>query len=672
MSAEKKPKNGKNTNGDIKQKPNGMKHEVDQNRFRAKNMKGTMKRLFAYIGNYRWLLILAFILTIVKVIGSITSNAMLEPIIDGLVDLEGKSVLVRQLMTMGAIMITGVIAHFFANRVLIRVSMKATRKIRGDLFEHMQKLKLDFFDQRNHGDIMSSYTNDIDNIEQALGESLGNLMEAGLMIVGTFVMMLTKSLILTGVIVVMIILMIFITRFIGSRSGRYFRRRQAALAGMNGFAEEMIHGQKVIKVFNHESESIEDFDVQNEELRRSGTLANTFAIMMFPIMGNLGYVQFAIIAILGSIMAINGTFGMTIGTLAAFLLLARSFTRPVGSIANQFNLIVLALAGAERIFDILDQEEEENLSEVKAIYDDDGKAWWYAPEGCPVSESVFKEYAIDRNGIANDTKLNAHLVKVFGSDWRDREDIGCFVPVRGDMRFNNVEFGYVPEQQVLKDISFYAKPSQRLAFVGSTGAGKTTIVNLMNRFYDVRHGSIIFDGIDIRKIDLHDLRSFLGMVLQDVHLFEGTIRENIRYGKLDATDEEIQTAAKAANAHSFIMDLPDGYDFKLDDDGRNLSQGQRQLISIARAAVKDPMILILDEATSSIDTRTERLISEGMDTLMKGRTVFAIAHRLSTIHNSNAILYLENGCIVERGTHEQLMELKGKYYSLATGKVELQ
>ena len=602
---------------------------------KPKNIRKTVSRLLNDLARNRWLLFLAIFFIVVSSIGSIAGTWYLKPLINRLTTGSDMRSMIGSLVQMAVIYIFAAVTSYVSSLIMVHLAQKTTHRIRTDLFSHMQDLPLNFFDSRTHGELMSRYTNDVDNVNMALEQSLSQTISSAIAVVGTFIMMLILSPFLTIFVVIMLVIMLYIIRAVGQRSNRYFRTQQKSLGELNGLVEEMMKGQKVVKVFNYEDQAKAIFTARNEALRQTSTDAQTFAGILMPIMGNLSYAHYAITAMAGALLAIQGT--MDIGTIAAYLQYTRSFSMPITQIANQFNSLLAALAGAERIFEVLDQKAETDEGKVrlirsKKVHEQDESTWfWLVPEATG-----------------------------------DR-----MVPLHGDVRFQDVIFGYTPEKEVLKKINLFAKPGQKIAFVGSTGAGKTTITNLINRFYEIQEGKITYDGIDIRDIRKDDLRRALGMVLQDVHLFQGTIRDNIRYGKLDATDEDIIKAAQIANAHSFIMKLPEGYDTILAPDGANLSQGQRQLLSIARAAVADPPVLILDEATSSIDTRTERLIEKGMDQLMHGRTTLAIAHRLSTVRLANAIMVLENGEIIERGDHDDLLDLRGKYYQLSTGITEL-
>ena len=554
--------------------------------------------------------------------------------------------LYKALAVLACIFALGVIASFIYSRMMVVIGQGVLKKVRDEMFEHMQTLPIRYFDQNTNGSIMSLYTNDTDTLRQMINQSIPQVLMSSFTIVVTFISMVALSPILTILAVVIILLMILIARFVGGNSGKFFIRQQVDLANITGYVEEHMNGQKVIKVFNHESKTKQEFDELNEKLYESASTAHTFASMMAPIIGNMGNLQFVLTAVFGGILSVAGIGGITLGIMASYLQFTRSFTQPFMQISQQFNSIIMALAGAERIFNMIDEKPETDdgyVTLVNAKWSSDGTL-----TECP-----------DRTGIWA---------------WKhphQADGTVTYTELKGDVRFFDMSFGYTPDHMVLHNLSLYAKPGQKLAFVGSTGAGKTTITNLINRFYDVQDGKIRYDGININKIKKTDLRHSLGIVLQDTHLFTGTIKENIRYGKLDATDGEVYAAARLAHADQFIQMLPNGYDTMLTSDGEELSQGQRLLLAIARAAIADPPVLILDEATSSIDTRTERIVQEGMDNLMRGRTVFVIAHRLSTIRNSDAIMVLEHGRIIERGTHEDLLALKGTYYALYTGKLEL-
>ena len=641
---------------------------------KPKNAFKTLLRMYKYMSGQGLKLAFSLILIIFSSVAAIIGTSLLKPLINNLtvnlstllesgVDAEtAKSIIMSGVLDTLIIMIVvyllGALSTYFGNRLLITIAQKTTNKIRRELFEHLQGLPVKYFDSTTHGELMSRFTNDMEHVNMALEQSLSQTITSVITVVGTFGMMVYYSPVLTVLVVLMLFVMLKVVKYVGGKSATNFRNQQQSLGELNGFIEEMMEGQKVVKIFNHEDKALEDFAIKNEELRKSSTDAQTYAGILMPIMGNLSYVQYAITACVGALMIANPVniifFAMDVGTLASFLQFTRSFSQPITQIANQTNTLLAALAGAERIFAVLDEEPEE----------DSGQTTLAVAKKDKNNELLLTEMTFE--DMTECEKCD--LVPV----WKTPTPEGYkLTELKGDVRFHNVVFGYVPEITVLKNLSLYAKPGQKIAFVGSTGAGKTTITNLINRFYEIQEGSITYDGIDIRDIKKSDLRKTLGFVLQDVHLFEGTIKDNIRYGRLNATDEEIEQSAKIANAHSFIKRLPQGYDTVLTADGINLSQGQRQLISIARAAVADPPVLVLDEATSSIDTRTEKLIEKGMDTLMSNRTTFVIAHRLSTVRNSNAIMVLENGEIIERGDHEDLLELQGRYFKLYTGVNEL-
>ena len=613
-------------------------------------MKRTFARLFSYLRAYRFQLVLVLVGIVLSAGANIAGTYMLKPIInDYIVPWIGSadpdfSGLIGQLAILFAIYTTGIIGAYLYNRLMIGISTGTLLQLRNELFTHMQKLSIRYFDTRTHGEIMSTYTNDIDAMREMISQGVPQFISTTISIVGTFVMMVVLSPVLTLVSIAMLV-MLFITKAFAKRSGRYFKARQASLSKVNGYIEEMIEGQKVVKVFCHEDAVNGTFDGLNETLTKNTVLASTLANIMGPIMNNLGHVTYALTAAAGGLLAVAGR--IDLGSIASFLQYTRKFSMPIGQLSQQMNNVMGALAGAERIFDMIDEPAEEDDGDVTMV------------NARRNAEGALEE-CTERTGIWA-WKIPSETAK---SGYE-------LVEVRGDVRFNDVTFSYDGEKTVLKNVSLYAHPGQKIAFVGSTGAGKTTITNLINRFYDVQEGEITYDGIPVNRIKKAALRGSLAMVLQDTHLFTGTVRENIRYGRLDATDEEVEAAAKLANAHFFISHLPQGYDTVLTADGANLSQGQRQLLAIARAAVADPPVLILDEATSSVDTRTEAHIERGMDELMKGRTVFVIAHRLSTVRNSDAIMVLEHGEIIERGDHDDLIAQKGKYYQLYTGMFEL-
>ena len=613
----------------------------------------TAKRLLKYVtGTYKVRFVIVFICILLSSIASISVSLSLKFLIDDFISpLIGQkdpnfAELYRALAVLGSIFLMGVIATFTYTRLMVYIGQGVLKKVRDDMFEHMQTLPIRYFDQNTNGSIMSLYTNDTDTLRQMISQSIPQALMSFFTIIVTFISMLILSPLLTILAVLIIGLMIFVTKKIGGNSGKYFVRQQKSLADVTGFVEERMNGQRVVKVFNHERKSEEEFDKLNEALFESAAQANTFANMMGPVIGNIGNLQFVLVSVLGGFLSIMGIGGITLGVMASYLQFTKSFTQPFMQVAQQFNSIVMALAGAERIFALIDEESEKD-------------------EGYVTLVNAKK----DENGNIIECKERTGMWA-----WKHPHSADgsvSYTELTGDVRFEDVTFGYNEDKVILKDISLFAKPGQKLAFVDSTGAGKTTITNLINRFYDIQEGKIRYDGINITKIKKDDLRRSLGIVLQDTYLFTGTIMDNIRYGKLDATDEEVYEAAKLAHADQFIKMLPKGYDTMLSGDGEELSQGQRQLLSIARAAVANPPVLILDEATSSIDTRTESIVQKGMDNLMKGRTVFVIAHRLSTIRNSDAIIVLEHGKIIERGDHADLIKMKGTYYQLYTGKLEL-
>ena len=625
----------------------------NQKRRIDKNTLKTAKRLLGYVtSTYKLRFAAVFVCILMSSIASISVSLSLRFLLDDyIIPLIGKQdpnfgELYQALTVLGTIFLCGVIATFIYTRLMVSIGQGVLRRLRDEMFEHMQTLPIRYFDQNTNGSIMSLYTNDTDTLRQMISQAIPQVLMSSLTIVVTFISMLVLSPLLTLLAVVMIFVLVFVAKFIGGNSGKYFVRQQIDIANVTGFVEERMNGQRVVKIFNHEKKSEEEFDKLNEELFVSASNANSYANMMGPVIGNIGNLQFVLTAVLGGFLSISGVGGITLGVMASYLQFTKSFTQPFMQVAQQFNSVIMALAGAERIFQMIDEEPEVDEGYVTLV-----NAW-------REEDGTLTEWK-DRTGIWA---------------WKhphQADGTVTYTELKGDVRFFDMSFGYTDDHMVLHDLSLYAKPGQKIAFVGSTGAGKTTITNLINRFYDVQDGKIRYDGININKIKKADLRRSLGIVLQDTHLFTGTIMENIRYGKLDATDTEVYGAAKLAHADQFIRMLPKGYQTMLSGDGEELSQGQRQLLAIARAAIADPPVLILDEATSSIDTRTERIVQQGMDNLMKGRTVFVIAHRLSTIRNSDAIMVLDHGRIIERGDHQELLAKKGTYYQLYTGKMEL-
>ena len=623
------------------------------NRRGSKNPGKTLMRLLSYVWNYYKVeCVFVAIGIAVSSLAAVAGNLFIKNLIDDYImpflseNNPSFAPLVRALLIMAGIYYIGTFATFLYARLMVNVTQGTLKRIRDDMFTHMECLPIKYFDTHAHGDIMSCYTNDTDTLRQMISQSIPQILSSVITIVSTFISMIVLSIPLTLLIIVMVAVMVGAVRKIGSQSGKYFIRQQKDLGVLNGYIEEMMEGQKVVKVFCHEEETKKKFYELNDGLFDSAKNANIYANILMPVMANLGNINYVITLAVGSILAINGVGGLTLGALASFLQLTRSFNMPITQVSQQFNSIIMALAGAERVFDLLDEPVEEDhgyVTLVNAVEEPDGTL-----KESPVRTGLWAwKHPHQADGTITYEKL------------------------QGDVVFNGVDFGYTDDKIVLHDIKMYAKPGQKVAFVGATGAGKTTITNLINRFYDIQEVKIRYDGININKIRKPDLRRSLGMVLQDTHLFTGTVADNIRYGKLDATDEEVIAAAKLANAHYFITKLPQGYDTVLSGDGSELSQGERQLLAIARAAIADPPVLILDEATSSIDTRTETIVQSGMDKLMKGRTVFVIAHRLSTIKNSDVIMVLDQGRIIERGDHESLLAEKGRYYQLYTGAFEL-
>ena len=621
--------------------PRGMKSQV-------KNPGELFLRLMKYVlKDYKFHCISVVVLIIVSVLCNVQGTMFMKNLIDEYItpfllsDNPNFTPLAHAIAKVAAFYALGVLATFGYNRLMVNVTQGTLRNLRNDLFSHMEKLPIKYFDTHAHGDIMSVYTNDIDTLRQMISQSMPQLLNSGITIVSVFISMLILSIPLTIVTMIMVGIMVFCSKKSAGQSGAYFAKQQKDLGTVNGYIEEMMNGQKVVKVFCHEEENMQNFKKLNDELYISADRANTFANFLGPINAQIGNISYVICAIVGGVLALGKVGGFTLGGLASFLTFNKNFSMPINQISMQMNAIVMAMAGADRIFRLMDEKEELDEGYVTLV-----------------------------NAKEEDGKLTECEERTERWAWKHtHQNDGSvdYVEVKGEVVFNGVDFGYNDEKIVLHDIKLYAKPGQKIAFVGSTGAGKTTITNLINRFYDIQDGKIRYDGININKIKKADLRRSLGIVLQDTHLFTGTVRDNIRFGKLDATDEEIVAAAKLANADSFIRRLPDGYDTMLTGDGANLSQGQRQLLAIARAAIADPPVLILDEATSSIDTRTERIVQDGMDKLMHGRTTFVIAHRLSTVRNSDCIMVLEQGRIIERGTHDELIEEKGRYYQLYTG-----
>ena len=612
-----------------------------------------IKRIFSYLrGKNRFYFIVVLICIITVAVATTTSSVFLGSLIDDyVVPLLGQQTadfhpLLIALIKLGALFAVGVFARWLQSYLMAIVSQRMLKEVRDDMFSHMQSLPIKFFDTHLHGDLMSRYTNDTDTLRQMIGMSIPQTMSSLFSILVALVAMVRENIWLTLFVLLTVVVMLFIVKFVGTRSSKYFVLQQKSIGQINGYIEEMITGQKVVKAFTHEQRCKDGFDKINDELVENAFQANKYANILMPIMGNLGHVQYVLIAVVGGALALSGAVsGITIGVIVSFLQLSRNFTQPITQISQQINAVVMALAGAKRVFDLLDEKPETDdgyVTLVNARYNKNGEL-----EECSERTEMWAWKHPHKDGTVTYTKLE------------------------GDVVLNEVDFGYVPEKIVLHDISIYAHPGEKVAFVGATGAGKTTITNLINRFYDIADGKIRYDGININKIKKSDLRRSLGIVLQDTNLFTGTIMENIRYGRLDATDEECIAAAKLANAHDFIMRLPDGYNTEITENGASISQGQRQLLSIARCAVADPPVMILDEATSSIDTRTERIVQKGMDSLMYGRTVFVIAHRLSTIQNSDVIMVLDLGRIIERGNHDDLIAQKGKYYQLYTGAFEL-
>ena len=597
---------------------------------RPKDSAKTMKRLLHYMGIYKWSVLLVGLLVCVSSLANLLGTYMLKPVINTYILPGNIPGLIRTILLMALMYGAGAFATLGYNQLMVITCQKIVGRIRRDLFEHTQKLPLSYFDAHTHGELMSRFTNDVDTLTEALNNSFTLLIQSFIVVSGTIIMLVVLNLRLSLIVIAFLLLMFLFIQYNGKRSRKYFIEQQKYLGSINGFVEEMVAGAKVEKIFNHEEQDFAEFCEKNEALRQSATKAMSYSGMMVPTIVSLSYFNYAVSACVGGMFVLSGL--MDLGSLASYLVYVRQSAMPMNQFTQQINFLLAALSGAERIFEMMDEEPEPDEGDVTLTEAADGTLAWKVPE----------------NGSFS------------------------LVPLKGDVRFYDVVFGYTPEKKILNGISLYAKPGQKIAFVGSTGAGKTTIINLINRFYEIQSGTITYDGLDIRRIKKDDLRRSLSMVIQDTHLFTGTIADNIRYGRLDASDEEVREAARVANADSFIRRLPDGYQTMLHSDGSNLSQGQRQLLAIARAAISRPPVLILDEATSSIDTRTERLIEKGMDQLMEGRTVFVIAHRLSTVRNSKAIMVLEKGEVIERGDHEELLSQKGRYYKLYTGQFELE
>ena len=618
--------------------PHGPGHAPKGGFRKPKNMRGTLRKLMRYLGRYKAHLALVVILLFISSACTVGGSYLIKPLINDYIlpgDFPG---LAKMLGVMALVYIVGAVCSFGYARIMVHVSQNTVAKIRADLFDKMQGLPLKYFDAHTHGELMSRYTNDIETVSEALNNSFASVISCSLNFLGTIAMMLVLSPVLTLITFGALAVMLAVVKAVGGRSRQYFAAQQKAVGEVNGYIEEMIEGQKVIKVFNHEGAAKEGFNERNEAYRQAGTRAQIYAGMMMPVMGNLSYINYAVTCCVGGLLAIRSG---DLGGLAAFLQYTRQVSQPITQISQQVNTILSAVAGAERVFEVMEAQPEVDEGKVTLVRVTEG-----------------------RDGSLAEANFDTGA-------WAWKKPDGELAPLRGDVRFDHVVFGYDEDQTVLHDVSLFAKPGQKIAFVGSTGAGKTTITNLINRFYEIRSGTITYDGIDVRDIEKDSLRRSLGVVLQDTHLFTGTVADNIRYGRLEATDEEVEAAARLAGADGFIRHLPHGYQTVLSGDGGSLSQGERQLLNIARAACANPPVLILDEATSSIDTRTEKLIEKGMDRLMAGRTVFVIAHRLSTVRNAKAIMVLEQGEIIERGDHDDLIAQHGRYYQLYTGQMEL-
>ena len=611
--------------------------------------KGTIPRLFKYLKKYKFLLIIVVLCIIVSAVAGALGSLFLQTLIDDNIipmlesNSNDYSNLIGSLLKMAGIYVFGIIASYTYNILMIKISQSTLKEIRDEMFAKMESLPIKYFDTNTHGDIMSRYTNDADTLREFIDRVLPNVFSSLMTVITVFASMLYLNIFLSLFVVVFSIISIVVSKKLAKYSARYFLKRQKALGKLNGYVEESLNGSKVIKVFTHEQASIEEFEKLNEELMDNAYNASKFANITMPIAGNLGYLEYALVSVIGTLISINNPDAISIGTIISFLHLTRSIQMPINQTMNQINSVIMALAGASRIFEMMDEEKEVDNGYVTLVK------------------------VVEKDGKYKESKDGFWA-------WKHPHHTGEleYVPLKGHIEINGVDFGYVKDKQVLHDISIYAKPGQKIALVGATGAGKTTITNLLNRFYDIEDGKIRYDGININKIKKEDLRKSIGMVLQDVFLFTGTIKENIKYGNFNATDEDVIRACKLANAHDFIMMLPKGYDTELTGNGQELSQGQRQLLSIARVAINNPPVMILDEATSSIDTRTEKIVQDGMDKLMEGRTVFVIAHRLSTVRNSKAIMVMEHGRIIERGNHQDLLKLEGEYYKLYTGAFELE
>ena len=638
---------------------------------RPKDTKKAIKHLLVYLGHYKWMFMLVALLVLISAGANVAGTYLVKPVVNHFIvpgDMEG---LLKAVIAMGVMYACGALCTFGYNRIMVKVSQKVIQDIRNDLFAHVQKLPLKYFDAHTHGELMSRFTNDVDTVQEAMNNSFAMIIQSFIMLFGTLIMMMVLSVRLSVIVIVFLVIMFFFIKFNSKHSKKYFNRQQEELGKINGFVQEMMAGQKVEKVFNHEQKNFEKFCEMNESFRKESTNALAFAGMMIPTIVSLSYLNYAISACVGGLFTLKGL--MDLGSLSSYLIYVRQSAMPLNQFTQQVNFLLSALSGAERIFDMMDEKpkiDEGSVTLCNAVKNADGSL-----TECSQYTGVFAwKVPTELNTYWNSDSYKENVKSQTIDKNMDKaaaNDGTYLVELRGDVRFKNVVFGYVPGKTILNDVTLYAKPGQKIAFVGSTGAGKTTIINLINRFYDIQSGTITYDGIDIKDIKKDDLRKSLAMVIQDTHLFTGTIADNIRYGKLDATDEEVRNAALIANADSFIRRLPDGYNTMLYSDGSNLSQGQRQLLAIARAAIAKAPVLILDEATSSVDTRTEGLIEKGMDAIMEGRTVFVIAHRLSTVRNSKAIMVLEKGQIIERGSHDELLEQKGRYYQLYTGQFEL-